>query len=167
MTLTHVEGLAPRRQKAGFRPGAHSWIVRKGPTSPGTSRSQSETAHDELSEYASRRLRTLLETRQITSATARRARVILRAVAGRGSVFPHFSADDQDLTMLWLAGPATIEIVLSERGQIYVRSTDSAGEETIMGFFHSPPISKLRRQLAQISSAVASANPGWRDIFAS
>ena len=167
MTATHAENLAPHDPKTGFRPVAHSWIVRKGPVHSSKGRLQEESLHNELSEYATRRLKRLLEDEQITPGTARRASVLLGAIAGRGSVFPHMSADDQDLTMLWLAGKATIEVVLSERGQIYVRCTDSRGHETTMGFFSTPPISRLRVQLGQLSRAVAAVNPRWRDIFVS
>lgn len=167
MTLTYVESLKPRRQKAGFGPSAHSWIVKKGSASPGASRLQVAHVHDELSEYATRRLRALVESGQITPGTARRARGVLAAISSPGSVFPHISADDNELTMLWLAGPSSIEIVLSDRGPIYVRCTNSSGRESVMGFFQAPPLSRLRGLLARLSIAVASVNPRWRSSFAS
>lgn len=117
-------------------------------------------------EYARKRISELVDAEETSLLSAVRAVLQLRHALPVEGIYPQVAADENgELSFYWLAGQSRLEIVVPEKGAIYVRASGLTADLNEEGFFDALPAKRIRSIISELTKIVEKANPDWRRVF--
>lgn len=122
--------------------------------------------HNRAAEYVNLQLAQLVMNDNLPKATSARAREILVRAMRSDDLLPYLTADEDEVHAHWIAAHASLELSIPAVGDIYVRTTDDAGTETIVDFTPHAPMPILQSVIRRLTRTVELGNPRWRRLFA-